>query len=105
MDELARMLETLTGLEEKLDKLDAADPGAGKTMDSSKNTVDWDAKLSEMDGIIAGLEKMRDGIEAAEPEEVDWAGALAHLGQSVEDLTRESSSFAQAVASSSYHKE
>ena len=97
MEELARMLEALAGMEKRLDKIDEADPGYGKTMSSDKNTVDREAKLAFMDGQIAGLEKLRDSIEAAEPEAVDWAGAFTALGHSVDALAQESANFATAV--------
>ena len=102
MEELARMLESLADLEEKLDKMDEVDPGSGKTMNPDKNTVDWEAKLAAMDEHIAGLEKLRASIEASEPEDVDWLGAFAQLSNSVEALGQEKAAYAEAVEKSSY---
>ncbi len=102
MEDLLKVLQALDGLDSQLEKLDAQDPGRGRTMDPTKNTVDWDGKLTEMDGIIARLEKMRDGIEAAEPENVDWAAALGYLGRSVDALAKETAEFAAGVERESY---
>lgn len=45
---------------------------------------------------------MRDGIEAAEPENVDWAAALGYLGRSVDALAKETAEFAAGVERESY---
>lgn len=46
MEDLLKVLQALDGLDSQLEKLDAQDPGRGRTMDPTKNTVDWDGKLT-----------------------------------------------------------